>query len=259
MSVMNLFDLKGKVAIITGGGRGLGEGMAEALSEAGATVVLCSRKVEACEEVKKRIEEKGGKAKAHALDVTDAEQVERVVAAVQEDYGHIDILVNNSGTSWGGYPPEEMAIDKFQKVVNVNLVGAFIMTQAVGKRMIAAGTKGRIVNIASIAGFRGSKPEVMQAIGYNSSKGGLITMTKDFAVNWGKYGITVNGIAPGFIPTKMTKDVIAPIEDKMIANVPVGRLGQIQDMQGTVLYLASDAASFMTGQMLILDGGVLSQ
>ncbi|GAK07109.1 glucose 1-dehydrogenase [Geomicrobium sp. JCM 19038] len=258
MSVLSLFDLTGKTAIITGGGRGLGEAMAEALSEVGANVVVCSRKVEACVAVKEKIESKGGTAMALALDVTNEEQVESVVEEVHQRFGSIDILINNSGTSWGGYAPEDMPIDKFKKVVDVNLNGTFIMTQAVGKRMIADGTKGRIINIASIAGFRGSNPDVMQAIGYNSSKGGMITMTKDFAVNWGRYGITVNGIAPGFIPTKMSQDVIAPIKDQMIAKVPLKRLGEMQDMQGAALYLASDAAAFMTGQTLVLDGGVLS-
>ncbi|GAK03064.1 LOW QUALITY PROTEIN: 3-oxoacyl-[acyl-carrier protein] reductase [Geomicrobium sp. JCM 19037] len=227
--------------------------MAEALSEAGATVVLCSRKVEACEEVKKRIEEKGGKAKAHALDVTDAEQVERVVAAVQEEYGHIDILVNNSGTSWVAIPLKKCRLISSKRLTSISVRSSHKQLE----NESPLGRKGELT-LPQLQVFV-ARSLKCRRLGYNSSKGGLITMTKDFAVNWGKYGITVNGIAPGFIPTKMTKDVIAPIEDKMIANVPVGRLGQIQDMQGAVLYLASDAASFMTGQMLILDGGVLSQ
>ncbi|AXF55387.1 SDR family oxidoreductase [Salicibibacter kimchii] len=256
MTTMNLFDLSGQTAIITGGGRGLGEWMAEALTDAGANVVLCSRKKEACIDVRDRINENGGNAIAFRCDVTDENEVQQVVDATMEHFGTIDILVNNSGTSWGGYNPEDMPVDKFKKVVNVNLVGTFIMSQAVGKKMIENGTKGRIINIASVAGLKGSNPEVMQAIGYNSSKGGVLTFTKDLAINWARHGITVNAVAPGFIPTKMSQDVIAPIKDQMIANVPLQRLGEADDMRGTIVYMASQAAAFMTGQTIVLDGGV---
>lgn len=152
-------------------------------------------------------------------------------------------------------PPEEMPADKFQKVVNVNLLGTFLMAKAVGKKMIADRIQGKIINIASVAGLRGSDPNVMQAIGYNASKGGVITLTKDLAKSWGKYGITVNAIAPGFIPTKMTKDVIAPVEKEMTASVPLNRLGEPRDMQGAALYLASEASSYVTGQTIVIDGG----
>ncbi|QQK80522.1 SDR family oxidoreductase [Salicibibacter cibi] len=255
MTTMDLFDISGQTAIITGGGRGLGEWMAEALTDAGANVVLCSRKEEACVEVRDRINEKGGNALAFRCDVTDADDVQSVVDATMDHFGSIEILVNNSGTSWGGYNPEDMPIDKFQKVVNVNLIGTFIMSQAVGRKMIENKTKGRIINIASVAGLKGSNPEVMQAIGYNASKGGVLTFTKDLAINWARHGITVNAIAPGFIPTKMSKDVIEPIKDQMIASVPLQRLGEADDMRGTIVYMASQAASFMTGQTIVLDGG----
>lgn len=255
MSIHTLFDLTGKTAIVTGGGRGLGEAMAHALAEAGANVVVCSRKEAACEEVKREIEANGGQAMALACDVTSEADVERVVEEVHNHYGKIDILINNSGTSWGGMPPEEMPADKFQKVVNVNLLGTFLMAKAVGKKMIADQTKGKIINIASVAGLRGSDPNVMQAIGYNASKGGVITLTKDLAKSWGKHGITVNSIAPGFIPTKMTKDVIAPMEKEMMASIPLNRLGEPRDMQGAALYLASDAAAYVTGQTIVIDGG----
>ncbi|WP_078392521.1 SDR family oxidoreductase [Shouchella patagoniensis] len=255
MSIQTLFDLTGKTAIVTGGGRGLGEAMAQALAEAGANVVVCSRKEAACQEVKQQIEASGGHAMALACDVTNEADVERIVEEVYNQYGKIDILINNSGTSWGGMPPEEMPADKFQKVVNVNLLGTFLMAKAVGKKMIADSVQGKIVNIASVAGLRGSDPNVMQAVGYNASKGGVITLTKDLAKSWGKHGITVNAIAPGFIPTKMTKDVIAPVEKEMVASVPLNRLGEPRDMQGAVLYLASEASSYVTGQTIVIDGG----
>ncbi|QDI90517.1 glucose 1-dehydrogenase [Salicibibacter halophilus] len=258
MTTMDLFNLSGQTAIITGGGRGLGEWMAEALTDAGANVVLCSRKKEACIDVRDRINENGGNAIAFRCDVTDEDEVQEVVDATMEHFGRIDILVNNSGTSWGGDNPEDMPVDKFKKVVNVNLVGTFIMSQAVGRKMIETNTKGRIINIASVAGLKGSNPEVMQAIGYNSSKGGVLTFTKDLAINWARHGITVNAIAPGFIPTKMSQDVIEPIKDQMIANVPLQRLGEADDMRGTIVYMASPAAAFMTGQTIVLDGGVTS-
>ncbi len=229
--------------------------MAQALAEAGANVVVCSRKEAVCQEVKQQIEANGGHAMALACDVTNEADVERVVEEVHDQYGKIDILINNSGTSWGGMPPEEMPADKFQKVVNVNLLGTFLMAKAVGKKMIADRIQGKIINIASVAGLRGSDPNVMQAIGYNASKGGVITLTKDLAKSWGKYGITVNAIAPGFIPTKMTKDVIAPVEKEMTASVPLNRLGEPRDMQGAALYLASEASSYVTGQTIVIDGG----
>lgn len=255
MSIQTLFDLTGKTAIVTGGGRGLGEAMAQALAEAGANVVVCSRKEAACQEVKQQIEANGGHAMALACDVTNEADVDRVVEEVHDQYGKIDILINNSGTSWGGMPPEEMPADKFQKVVNVNLLGTFLMAKAVGKKMIADRIQGKIINIASVAGLRGSDPNVMQAVGYNASKGGVITLTKDLAKSWGKHGITVNAIAPGFIPTKMTKDVIAPVEKEMTASVPLNRLGEPRDMQGAALYLASEASSYVTGQTIVIDGG----
>jgi NAD(P)-dependent dehydrogenase (short-subunit alcohol dehydrogenase family) len=253
-STLDLFRLSGKTAVVTGGGRGLGQYMAEALSDAGANVVLCSRKREALEEVKAEIEGRGGKALALECDVTDPDDVARVVKETEEAFGAIDILVNNSGATWGA-PVEEMPLEKFDLVMQVNVQGTFLMSQAVGRRMIERGEGGRIVNISSIAGLVGGDPEYMQTIGYNSSKGAVISMTRDLATNWAKHSINVNAIAPGWFPTKMSGGLIENFEEKMLEGIPLGRFGGPEDIKGAVLFLASPAAAYVTGQTLVVDGG----
>ena len=253
-NVLDLFHLDGKTAIVTGGGRGLGQYMAEALSEAGANVVLCSRKKEALEEVKEGIEEKGGKALALACDVTEPDDVENVVSETEERFGAIDILVNNSGATWGA-PPLEMPLEKFDQVMWVNVRGTFLMSQAVGRRMVERGEGGKIVNIASIAGLVGGRPDYMQTIGYNSSKGAVISMTRDLATSWAQHGINVNAIAPGWFPTKMSSGLIEQFEDKMLEDIPLKRFGSPEDIKGVILFLASPAANYVTGQTIVVDGG----
>ncbi len=196
MKVMELFDLTGKTALITGGGRGLGAQIAEGLAEAGANVVLCSRKVEACQETADRLAALGVNTLALSCDISKQEDVQKVVEETVQEFGAIDILVNNSGATWGA-PAEEMPLEAWQKVINVNVTGTFLMSQTAGKVMIEQGS-GKIINIASVAGLGGTDPRVMDTIGYNTSKGAVITMTKDLAVKWGRYGINVNAIAPGF-------------------------------------------------------------
>ena len=203
MNTLDLFRLEGKTAIVTGGGRGLGRYMAEALSDAGANVALCSRKIEPLEEVREEIEARGGKAHAVECDVTDPEDVEKVVRETEEAFGDVDILVNNSGATWGA-PAAEMPLEKFDQVVRVNVRGTFLMSQAVGRRMIERGTGGTIINISSIAGILGGDPDYMQTVGYNTSKGAIISMTRDLATAWAPHGITVNAIAPGWFPTRMS-------------------------------------------------------
>ncbi len=254
-NVLDLFRLDDKTAVVTGGGRGLGQYMVETLSEAGANVVLCSRNQEDLEEVKEGIEAKGGKALALRCDVTDPDDVEDVVSETEERFGTIDILVNNSGATWGA-PAEEMPLDKFDLVVQVNVRGTFLMAQAVGRRMIEHGRGGKIVNIASIAGLVGGHPDYMQTIGYNSSKGAIISMTRDLATSWARYGINVNAIAPGWFPTKMSGGLIEQFEDKMLADIPLGRFGGEDDIKGAILFLASSAANYVTGQTIIVDGGL---
>jgi NAD(P)-dependent dehydrogenase (short-subunit alcohol dehydrogenase family) len=253
-NALDLFRLDGKTALVTGGGRGLGQYMAGALSDAGASVVLCSRKKEALEEVKAEIEGRGGKALALACDVTDPEDVDKVVAETEEAFGAIDVLVNNSGATWGA-PVEEMPLEKFDLVVRVNVRGTFLMSQAVGRRMIERGEGGRIINISSVAGIVGGNPEYMQTIGYNSSKGAVISMTRDLATSWARYGINVNAIAPGWFPTKMSGGLIEQFGDKMLEGIPMHRFGGPEDIKGVVIFLASPAAAYVTGQIVVVDGG----
>jgi NAD(P)-dependent dehydrogenase (short-subunit alcohol dehydrogenase family) len=253
-NALDLFRLDGKTALVTGGGRGLGQYMAGALSDAGASVVLCSRKKEALEEVKAEIEGRGGKALALACDVTDPEDVDKVVAETEEAFGAIDVLVNNSGATWGA-PVEEMPLEKFDQVVQVNVRGTFLMAQAVGRRMIERGEGGRIINLSSVAGIVGGDPKYMQTIGYNTSKGAVISMTRDLATSWARYGINVNAIAPGWFPTKMSGGLIEQFEEKMLEDIPMHRFGNPEDIKGVVLFLASPAAAYMTGQTVVVDGG----
>ncbi|BDG48230.1 MULTISPECIES: SDR family oxidoreductase [Parageobacillus] len=253
MHVLDLFKITGKTAIVTGGGRGLGEQIAVGLAEAGANVVVCSRKVEACEQVREKLEKLGVKSLALQCDVTNPDDVQRVVQAAVDEFGRIDILVNNSGATWGA-PAEEMPLEAWQKVMNVNVTGTFLMSQAVGKVMIRQ-QSGKIINIASIAGLGGTNPEVLNTIGYNTSKGAVITFTKDLAVKWGKYGIHVNAVAPGFFPTKMSKVILERVGKKILENTPLKRFGGEDDLKGAVLFLASRASDFVTGSLIVVDGG----
>ncbi|ANU21139.1 gluconate 5-dehydrogenase [Planococcus plakortidis] len=254
MPVMNLFDLTGKTAIVTGGGRGLGAQIAEGFAEAGANVVLCSRKVEACEEVAKQLEAKGVKTLALACDVTDPQDVRAVVEKTVEAFGTIDILVNNSGASWGA-PVSEMPLEAWDKVMAVNVTGTFLMSQAVGEVMIPQ-NGGKIINIASVAGLGGIDPKLMDAIGYNTSKGAVITFTKDLAAKWGRHNINVNAIAPGFFPTKMSKEVMKHGEEGLLARTPLGRFGTDEDLKGAALFLAAKASDYVTGDVVMVDGGM---
>jgi len=254
LNALDLFRLEGKTAIVTGGGRGLGRYMAEALSDAGAAVVLCSRKIEPLEEVQREIEAGGGKALAVECDVTDEESVEKVVSAAEESFGSVDIVVNNSGATWGA-PPEEMPLDRFDQVMRVNVRGTFLMSQAAGRRMIEAGAGGAIINISSVAGLVGGHPDFMQTVGYNSSKGAIISMTRDLATSWAQHNITVNAIAPGWFPTRMSGGLIEKFEEEMLGGIPLGRFGNPEDLKGVVIFLASPAAAYITGQTVVVDGG----
>ena len=254
LNTLDLFRLDGKTAIVTGGGRGLGRYMAEALSGAGANVILCSRKIEPLEEVREEIEARGGHALAIQGDVTDREDVENAVAAAQETFGSLDILVNNSGATWGA-PPTEMPPEQFDRVLAVNVGGTFLMSQAVGRRMIERGSGGTIINVASIAALVGGNPDYMQTVGYNASKGAVISMTRDLATSWAVHNITVNAIAPGWFPTRMSGGLIERFEVRMLEDIPLGRFGNPEDLKGVVVFLASPAASYITGQTIVVDGG----
>lgn len=252
---MNLFNLQGKTAIVTGGGRGLGKQIAEGLAEAGANIVLCSRKKEACEEVAQRLEkELQVQTLALSCNVTNPEDVQRVVDETVAAFGTIDILVNNSGATWGA-PALDMPLEAFQKVMNVNVTGTFLMSQKVGEVMVKQ-EFGKIINIASVAGLGGSDSRFMDTVGYNASKGAVITFTKDLAVKWGAKNIQVNALAPGFFPTKMSRGVLEQGGDFILDRTPLGRFGSEEDLKGAALFLASNASNYVTGDVLVVDGGM---
>lgn len=254
MNALDLFRLQGKTAIVTGGSRGLGQYIAEALAESGADVLICSRKLEACEEVAQRIALQGGRAEATVCDVTRPEDVERLIATAGKVFGGIDILVNNSGATWGA-PPEDMPVERFRAVQEVNVTGTFLCCQAAGRVMIGQGRGGRIVNVASVAGLLGSHPEQIQVVGYAASKGAVIAMTRELATSWARHGITVNALAPGWFPTRMSSAVIERHHDTMLTQIPLGRFGGRDDIKGVAVFLASAASAYITGQVLVVDGG----
>jgi len=255
VNVKQLFDLSGKTAIVTGGGRGLGEQIAHGLAEAGANLVLCSRRVDACLETAARIQQDtGSSCHGMACDVRNPDDVRRVVEQTAEKFGRLDILVNNSGASWGA-PAVDMPLEAWNKVMDINATGTFLMSQAAGKIMIEQ-RGGKIINIASVAGLGGSDPAWLDAIGYSASKGAVIAFTKDLAVKWGKHNIHVNAIAPGFFPTKMTRDVLQHGGEQIVSLTPLRRLGSDRDLKGSVVFLASEASDYITGAVLTVDGGM---
>lgn len=254
-SVRELFDLSGRVAIITGGSVGLGRQMAEALAEMGASVVLCARKKERCVQAAEELRRLGVKTLALGCDVKNPAEIQDVVNTTLAQFGRIDILINNAGTSWGA-PFEEMRLEHWNRVIETNLTGTFLFTQAVGKTLIAQ-RRGKIINVASVAGLQGGPPE-LSAIGYSVSKGGVIIFTKDLACKWGMHNIQVNAIAPGWFPTNMSQVLIERNKDMLLSRIPLRRLGNEQDLKGAAVFLASDASDFVTGHVLVVDGGQLA-
>jgi NAD(P)-dependent dehydrogenase (short-subunit alcohol dehydrogenase family) len=252
MNVKQLFDLTGRVAIISGGSIGLGRQMAEGLAEMGANLVLCARKRERCQQAAEELQKLGVRTLALGCDVKNPAQIQEVVDATVSEFGRIDILINNAGTSWGA-PVEEMRLEHWNKVIETNLTGTFLFSQASGKIMVRQG-RGKIINIASVAGLRGSPPE-FQAIGYHASKGGVITFTKDLACKWGMHNIQVNAIAPGWFPTHMSEVLMERNRDLFLKKIPLGRFGNDYDLKGAAVFLASDASDYVTGHVLIVDGG----
>ena len=253
MRSLELFGLFGKTAIVTGGGSGIGRQMAEGLAEAGANLVLCARRVERCEAAAEELAKLGVRTLALACDVRDPEQVSSVVARAREELGGVDILVNNAGTVWGS-PPEDMPLEGWQKVVDVNLTGVFLFAQAAGRAMIDAGKGGSIVNIASVAGLHGAPAEVANSVVYHATKGGVISFSRDLAWKWARHGIRVNSIAPGWFPSDMSSFVLDSVPD-LEQRIPLGRFGGPDDLKGAVVFLASPASGFVTGHTLVVDGG----
>lgn len=253
MSVMKLFDLSGKTALITGGSRGLGLQMAEALGEMGARVAITARKPHELEEAAARLKKLGIEPLTIANDLAKFETIPAVVAGVLDRFGAIDILVNNAGTTWGA-PAEDYPADAWNKVMNLNINGLFFLTQEVGKRCMIPQRAGKVVNIASIAGLSGN-PAAMSTIAYNTSKGALVNFTRALAAEWGKYNINVNTICPGFFPSKLSQGLLEKIEKAVVAMTPLHRLGGEEDLKGAIVFLASEASRHITGQYIAVDGG----
>ncbi len=253
-SLKTLFDLTGRTALVTGGSRGLGLTMAEALGEFGARVILTARKQGELDQAVAHLQALGIDAGAIAADVGNPDAAAQVVEQVKADGGRIDILVNNAGTSWGS-KTEEMPLDGWNKLMAVNLTGPFLMAQAAAREFMIPAGWGRIVNIASVEGLLGHHPRMIGTIAYNASKGGLINFTRALAAEWGALGITVNALAPGYFPSKLTGYVIDKHGDDLRNDTPRGKLGCDDDLKGAALLLASDAGAHITGQVLAVDGG----
>ena len=252
--VLKLFDLSGQVALVTGGSRGLGLQIAEALGEAGARIMLTARKDDELASAVTHLQSLGIQAHHIAADSSEPEQIHRVVEETVQRLGPIDILINNAGATWGA-PAEDHPLSAWDKVMNLNIRSLFVYAQAVAKASMLPRKRGRIINIASIAGLAGSLD--MQFIAYGTSKGAVVNFTRTLAGEWGPHGITVNALAPGFFPSKMTRATLAHYgADKLAAAAPLRRLGDDDDLKGAVLMFASAAGKHITGQILAVDGGV---
>jgi gluconate 5-dehydrogenase len=253
-TLTSLFDLSGQVAIVTGGSRGLGLQIAEALGEFGATIILTARKQAELDEAVAHLSGLGVKADSFAGDFGTEIGIAGFLAWLAAAYDRADILVNNAGTSWGA-PAEDYPIDGWNKVMSLNLTGPFILTQAIGKRWMIPAHRGRIINIASVEGLQGHHVDMGGMIAYSASKGGLVNFTRALAAEWGRYGITVNALAPGYFPSKLTAAILRKIEARVVENTPLGKLGGDNDLKGAALLFASDAGGHITGQILAVDGG----
>lgn len=255
MGIRELFELKGRVALVTGGSRGLGLQIAQGLGEMGAKIAISARKGAELEQAKLRLANLGIETLTVVNDLAKPEQVPALVEAVAGHYGKIDILVNNAGTSWGA-PAEEHPIDAWNRVMNLNVTGVFMLSQAVANRCFIPQRSGNIIVIASTAALRAGLQ--MKAVAYYSSKAAALHLTRALAGEWGPHGIRVNAICPGFFPSKMTGALLERIEASVIERTPLGRLGGDSDLMGAAVYLASDASRHVTGQYIAVDGGASS-
>ncbi|MFZ5547910.1 MAG: SDR family oxidoreductase [Pseudomonadota bacterium] len=253
--IQQLFNLEGQAALVTGGSRGLGLQIAESLGEAGAKILLSSRKAGDLEEAAAHLQARGIDARWVAADASQPEDAKKVVDEAMQRLGRIDILVNNAGATWGA-PAEAHPLEAWDKVMNLNIRSLFVFSQLVANASMIPRRAGRIINVASIAGLGGNPPE-MQTIAYNTSKGAVVNFTRALAGEWGRHGITVNALAPGFFPSKMTKGLLEKLgAEKMAAHAPLNRLGDDDDLKGAALLFASAAGKHITGQILAVDGGV---
>ncbi len=254
-TIQQLFDLKGKTALVTGGSRGLGLQMAQALGEAGAKIILSSRKAEDLMESAAELKAAGIDVDWIAADCSKEDEIRALADEAIKRLGHVDILVNNAGAAWGALA-EDHPVEAWDKVMNLNIRGYFILSQHIAKHSMIARKSGRIINLASIAGL-GGNPSGMTTIAYNTSKGAVINFTRALGCEWGKYKITVNAICPGFFPSKMTVGTLKAMgEEKLASHAPLGRLGDDEDLKGLCVLFASDAGKHITGQWMAVDGGV---
>jgi gluconate 5-dehydrogenase len=253
--IQTLFNLEGKTALVTGGSRGLGLQIAESLGEAGAKILLTSRKAADLEEAAAHLQARGIDTRWVAADASQPDEIQRVAGEAMQRLGKVDILVNNAGATWGA-PAEDYPLEAWDKVMNLNIRSIFLMSQAIGRLSMIPRQSGRIINVASIAGLSGS-PSTMKYIAYGTSKGAVVNFTRTLAAEWGRHGITVNALAPGMFPSKMTAGTIAKVGVEALATgAPLGRIGDDDDLKGAALLFASAAGKHITGQILAVDGGV---
>lgn len=253
--VTQLFDLTGRTALVTGGSRGLGLQIAQALGEAGAKLMLTARKADELEAAVATLQAQGIDARWIAADCAREDDLHRLGAETLQRLGDIDILVNNAGAAWGA-AAEDHPLEAWDKVMNLNVRGYFILSQYLGKHSMIPRRRGSIINVASIAGLGGNPPD-MKTIAYNTSKAAVINFTRALAAEWGRYGIRVNALCPGFFPSKMTRGTLEAMgEERLAAHAPLRRLGGDEDLKGPALLFASDAGKHITGQWLAVDGGV---
>ncbi len=252
-SLKQLFDLSGRVALVTGGSRGLGEEIAEGLAEAGASLMLLARRDQWLTPTVEAMKQRGFHCEGALCDVSKPDEIDAVVKETLATYGQIDILVNNAGVTWGA-PAEAMPFDKWQQVLDVNLTGAFLFAQACGREMIKR-QYGRVINVASIAGLKSAMPQGIHYAGYASSKAGLLGLTRELAAQWAPQNIRVNAIAPGFFPSRMTEKVLQTAQPYIESGIPMGRVGRAGELKGIAVFLAAPASDYITGQTIVVDGG----
>ena len=256
MPVKQLLDLSGRAAIVTGGSRGLGLQIAEALGEMGARVAITARKKDELDHAVEHLAKQGVEASAWVCDLAKRDAIPAAVDAVLQKYGKVDILVNNAGAVWVA-PAEDHPLEAWDKLVGINLIGTFEMTRQVAKKSMIPAKWGRIINVASVAGLQAQDPAVVRTLSYNATKHGVVGMTRQLAAEWGEHGITVNAICPGFFPSKMTNVMLAATGDLVLKATPTRRLGGEEDLKGLAVLLASEASRHITGQAIAVDGGAM--
>lgn len=249
-----LFDMSGRVVIITGGSRGLGRQIASALGEFGAQIVIVARRQAELDEAAEALRLEGVAVDAVAADLGKEGAAESLVSQVLARHGRIDVLVNNAGTTWGA-PAEDYPDEGWEKVMQLNVTGLFRLARAVAKAAFIPSARGVMLNIASVEGLRGHHPRMAGTIAYNAAKGAVVNMTRALAAEWGPRGIRVNAIAPGYFPSKMTDATLGEHGDYLLDQTPLGKLGGADDLKGAALLLSSDAGGHISGQILAVDGG----